>query len=349
MALTRTPVFPALVAAGAEFGEEAGWIVPMQFGPVEEEVRVLRDEIGLVDLGRSGVLTLVGPDARRFSNGMFTNNIRALQPGERNRSAMTDEKGRMQGMLDVWCIEPEHFMVVLDGVTAEAFSDRYGKFIIFDDVELTDCSAERTVLALAGPGAGNVLAAAGLPAPESGCAVAGEFFVAKKERFGSGGYDIVAPVAQAVSLWEALRGAGARVVGFSAQEAARIAAGRVRWPVDMGERALVHEMGLVAECCSFDKGCYIGQEVINRIDVMGQVAKKIWGLTMAEDAIPPLEAEIRVGADVVGVARSGARVGGVSRVLAVLRKPAWQPGLQVEVHAAGRVVGAVVSALPFAP
>ncbi len=347
MALTRTPIFPALVAAGAEFGEEAGWIVPMQFGSVEEEVRVIRQEAGLIDLGRSAVLTLVGPDARRFSNGMFTNNTRALAPGGRNRSAMTDEKGRMQGMLDVWCIEPEHFMVVLDGVTAEAFVERYGKFIIFDDVELTDCSQERTVLALAGPNAAAILVAAGLPAPAAGCAVAGEFFVARKERFGGGGYDVVAPVAEAVTLWEALRGAGARVVGFSAQEATRIAAGRVRWPVDMGERALVHEMRLVEECCSFDKGCYIGQEVINRIDVMGQVAKKIWGLTMREDAIPPLEAEVRLGADVVGVARSGARVGGVTRVLAVLRKPAWHPGLEVEVHAAGRSVGAVVSDLPF--
>jgi folate-binding Fe-S cluster repair protein YgfZ len=106
-------------------------------------------------------------------------------------------------------------------------------------------------------------------------------------------------------------------------------------------------MRLVESCVSFNKGCYIGQEVINRVDVMGQVAKKLWGLQMKEDALPPAGAEVKLGDEVVGDTRSAARVDGRALVLAVLRKSAWQPGLDVEVHAGGRVVGAVVRDLPF--
>jgi folate-binding Fe-S cluster repair protein YgfZ len=62
---------------------------------------------------------------------------------------------------------------------------------------------------------------------------------------------------------------------------------------------------LVERCVSFDKGCYIGQEIINRLDVMGQVTKKIWGLEMVEDALPPRGAEVRIGEDVVGATLSG--------------------------------------------
>jgi folate-binding protein YgfZ len=347
MPLARSRLFATQAAAGAEFGEVDGWATPAHYRTVEEETAAVRRAAGLYDLPWAAPLTLVGPDARRFANGMFTNNIRDLPPGRANRSALTDEKGRMLGLLDTWCEAPEAFVLVLDGISAAAFTERYAKFMFFDDVEMTDLAETHGVVSLQGPDAAEVLARSGLPAPE-GVASAAEIRVARKDRSGCAGFDILAPAEALVPLWEGLRGAGATPVGWDAQEALRVAAGRVRWPVDMGERALVHEMGLVAECCSFEKGCYVGQEVINRIDVMGQVNKRIWGLAMDEDAIPPLEAEVKLAdGNVVGVARSGAREGGRARVLALLRKPAWNPGLRVEVHASGRVVGAVVSALPF--
>jgi folate-binding Fe-S cluster repair protein YgfZ len=77
------------------------------------------------------------------------------------------------------------------------------------------------------------------------------------------------------------------------------------------------------------------------------VTKKLWGLTMEEDALPPPGAEVRMGDDVVGTTFSGARDGATVRVLVLLRKAAWEPGLRVTVHANDRVVHAVVSDLPF--
>lgn len=348
MGLRRSPLFSTHAAVSAEFAELDGWLLPSHFGLVEEETRAVRTAAGIYDLAPSGVFSMIGPDARRFCNGMFTNNIRDLKPGFGNRSAMTDEKGKMLGLMDLWCVEEGNFLAVLDGVTAEWFTARYGKFIILDDVELEDLSEQLTLLSVQGPKAAAVLEACGLPVPEpGGVVVAAEIRVHERPRSRAGGFDVLVPQDAAVALWEALRGAGAKPVGLDAQEVLRIEAGRVRWPVDMGERALVHEMRLVEECCSFNKGCYIGQEVINRIDVMGQVQKKIWGLEMHEDAIPPLEAEITLNGQAVGVTRSGAREAGKARILALLRKPAWQPGAVVQVHAAGRTVDATVCELPF--
>jgi folate-binding protein YgfZ len=346
--LTRSPLFASHVSSGANFAEVEGWLLPANFRTVEEEAAEVRRGAVCFDLAPHGVLTLEGPDARRFANGMFTNNIRDLAVGRCNESAMGDEKAKMQGLLEIAHVRENLLLFVLDGVASTAFVERYEKFILFDDVELTDLSETRTVVHVAGPEAGAVLGAAGLPAPGPGeVTAAAEVHLLGRDRTGFGGIDVVLPREGALEAWAALRAAGAGIGGNDALESLRVRAGLARWPVDMGERALVHEMRLVERCCSFTKGCYIGQEVINRIDVMGQVQKKLWGLRMVEDAIPPLEAEVKLEGKVVGVTRSGAREGGVARVLALLRKAAWQPGLEVEVEAAGRVVKAVVSDFPF--
>jgi folate-binding protein YgfZ len=349
MGLSKSPLLAAHGMAGATFVEAAGWLVPATFGSVPDECAAVRTAVGVYDLSDHGVVSLVGPDARRFSNGMFTNNVRDLAVGRGNASAMVDEKARVQGLLRLYHVDAEAFLAVLEGVTPEAFEARYAKYIIFDDVELTDLSEELGVLSVQGPGAADTLRRVGLPVPEGeGAIVSVEAMrVATNPRSVAGGYDIVAPRDALPALWAGLLGAGAKAVGLDAQEVLRIEAGLPRWPVDMSEKSLIHELRLVPTHASFEKGCYIGQEVINRIDVMGQVVKKIWGLEMGEDAIPPIGAEVKVGDDVVGIVLSGAREGTRVRVLALLRKAAWEQGKSVNVHAGDRIVPATVYDLPF--
>ncbi|MDP2314741.1 MAG: glycine cleavage T C-terminal barrel domain-containing protein [Pseudomonadota bacterium] len=349
MGLSKSPLLAAHGLAGATFVEAAGWLVPASFGSVEGECAAVRTAAGLYDLADRGVVSLVGPDARRFCNGMFTNNVRDLAVGRGNASAMVDERARVQGLLRLYHTGTEAFLAVLEGVTPEAFEARYGKYIIFDDVELTDVSEQYGVLSVQGPDAAATLRRAGLPVPEGeGALVSVEaLHVATNARSVPGGYDIVAPRDALPALWAGLLGAGAEPVGLDAREVLRIEAGIPRWPVDMSEKSLIHELRLVPTHASFEKGCYIGQEVINRIDVMGQVTKKIWGLEMGLDALPPAGAEVKIGEDIVGTVLSGAREGTRVRVLALLRKAAWEPGKAVEVHAAGRIVPATVSDLPF--
>ncbi len=303
--------------------------------------------------GPTGILTFVGPDARRFCNGMFTNNIRNLAVGRANQNAMVDDKARLQGLHDVACLadptDPDsgkpvgHFRVTLEGVTVEQFMTRYEKYIIFDDVELTDVSDAWRVLTVQGPDAAGRLTAAGLPVPATEgdvVAVAGDLTgatVTRRARSKAGGYDVCLPAGE-VEAWTEKLGPQ---LDDAVLERLRVEAGIVRWPVDMGERSLPHELGVVPRMCSFEKGCYIGQEVINRIDVMGQVQKRVWGLV--SDVLLEPGTEVRMGDDVVGSVLSGVQEDGFCRALVLLRKAAWTPGLVVDVGGQS----ARVSDLPF--
>ncbi len=348
MSLAKTPLFAIQGASGATFTEVDGVLLAERFGAPEAEADAGRSGAALMDLAGHAVVELVGPDARRFANGMFTNNVRAMPVLGGNRSCMVDDKARIQGVLDLVCLANDRFLAILAGVSVEAFEARYGKYIIFDDVEIMDVSDARSVLSVQGPHAEEVLRAAGLPVPDASVAAAvEELLVVRCARSKAGGYDLVVPRDAVAATWQALVACGAAPAGWVAQEILRVEAGLARWPVDMGERALLHEMRLVERCGAFDKGCYIGQEIINRIDVMGQVKQKLWGLELVEDAWPPGGAEVRIGEDLVGVVRSGAREGTRVRVLAVLKQVAWKDGLEVSVHANGRAVAAIVRDLPF--
>ena len=319
-----------------------------------EEIAKARATVALFDLAAcspvgAGVLTFVGPDARRFCNGMFTNNIRNLPVGRANQNAMVDDKARIQGLHDLACLADStdggaHFRATLEGVSTEAFVARYEKYIIFDDLELTDVSEEWRVLSLQGPEAANILAGADLPVP----AAEGDVLplgsdptaatITRRARCVAGGFDLCVPAPEASTWAERL---GVPFSDAATLERLRVEAGLVRWPVDMGERALPHELRVVPRMCNFEKGCYIGQEVINRIDVMGQVNKKIWGLVGV--TLPEPGTEVKVGEDAVGTVLSGVQEDGYARALVLLRKAAWEPGKLVD--AGG--IPMTVSDLPF--
>lgn len=300
----------------------------------------------LVDLDGTGVVRLEGPDARRFCNGMFTNNARDLAALDGQRTAMCDAKGRLLGLLDLYAVGEHAFVAILEGVSAEDFEERYGKYIVFDDVELTDLTPTFAVLTVQGEGAREVLVAAGLPVPDLAWA-AGEVSVARHDRAG-GGFDLLVPKGRKQALVQALVAAGAELVPFDRLDARRVALGRVRWPVDMPGRALIHELGsLRDEVCHFEKGCYIGQETIHRVDVMGEVRKRLVGLRIATEEPPAGDWEVQVDGKAVGRLTSPVRSDLGVIGLAVVRKPHDAPGTPVQLVSGDRVLQAEVAPLPF--
>jgi folate-binding protein YgfZ len=152
-----------------------------------------------------------------------------------------------------------------------------------------------------------------------------------------GGFDLLLPTEAIVQIHADLLAAGASPIGQTAFDALRIRHGRARWPVDGNEKTLVHELAINEEVCNFNKGCYLGQEVINRIDVKGQVAKKIMTLVIDGPELPPKGAEVRLEDKAVGIITSTAHSDGQSLALAVLRKKAWAPGLSLVVQAEEQV------------
>jgi len=349
--MNRTPLLARHVSRGATLAEHEGWMVPTSHGDADAGVAGVRSGAGVVDLAHVDLLTLTSADARRWANGMFTNNIKRLQPGRGNRNAMCDDRGRLQGLLDLYCVSDDQFLVVLEGVGVGWFQERYRMFLLLDDIELDELEGESTLLSVQGPAAASVLAEAGLPTPEVERAhvVDGEsgVRVARRDRTGCGGFDLVVPGVAAEAIWDALLGAGAAPFGTETLDALRIQAGRAAWPQDGTDKSMVHELRLNEDVCAFDKGCYVGQEVINRIDVKGLINKRLTGLEIEGDALPPQGAEVMLGDQIVGYVTSAASISGRVRALGVLRKTVWEVGTEVRVRAADGDRGAVTAALPF--
>jgi len=346
--MNNSPLSSFHAEHGATLQETEGWMVAKDYGsPVQEEASA-RAGAGLIDLAQVQTMTLDGPDARRFSNGMFTNNIRHLQPGEGNRSAMCDDRGRVQGLIDVYCTDENRFEGVLEGVTAEWFEGRYEMYIVFDDVEMTVSDNAPWVLSLQGPQASAILAKAHLPEPtENGGHLLSDdgIRVANKDRSGLGGFDLLVPTALMAATAKRLVEAGATVLGLTALEALRISHGRARWPIDGTEKSMVHELAINEEVCNFNKGCYLGQEVINRIDVKGQVVKRLSKITLDGDILPPAGSTILLDDVSVGTISSTALSAGQGIALAVLRKKAWEAGTALRIEAGAEVLSGHVADL----
>ena len=115
----------------------------------------------------------------------------------------------------------------------------------------------------------------------------------RRSRSGLPGFDVLIPPAKLVEYWNQFLSAGARPVGLEALERLRILQGQPRWPEDARKITLIHELGIESEVCSFNKGCYVGQEVINRVDVKGTVNKRITGIRIDGDLTPILGSDVR--------------------------------------------------------
>ncbi len=112
-------------------------------------------------------------------------------------------------------------------------------------------------------------------------------------------------------------------MGYNTLERLRIEHGRARWPVDGTEKSLVHELGLDKEVCNFNKGCYLGQEIINRVDVKGQFNKKIHKILIEGGTTDVIGAKVLLGESEVGTVTSATNTQDGAVALAVLRKAAW--------------------------
>lgn len=318
--------------------------------PGDDLWRAARTGVVALDVGPTAAVQVSGPDARRFCNGMFTNNVRDLPVGGTNRSAMVEDRGRVCGFLDLLCEGPDRFLVILDGIDGPAFFERYAKYVVFDDVTFEDLAGALHTLSFQGPDAGAAVVSAGLEVPAPGTFLTLDTaIVHARRRSPAGGFDLVVPNT-VIDAWRARIGAIAPWVPADLAEVLRVTAGRPSFPADTGDKRLPHELGLRDELLSFDKGCYLGQESINRIDVMGQVKRQLSGIRIAGDGdLPPVGAEVRAADGVVGELTSPVRLPGDGGYfgLAVLKKPADTPGTAVTVSAGGVAWTGVVEALPF--
>jgi len=286
----------------------------------QAEYTALLRGCGIYDLGFRAWISLTGGDRARWMNGMVTNNIRDLAVGYGVYAFLLNPQGRILGDMVVYN-QGEALIVETDYSQLEKIIATFDHYIIMDDVEVTNISDKQTAIGLMGPNSRAVLNKAGIEVPnleplqmitpqcscDCGCV---ECTVICGECEPQESYEVWLAPHDVYKTWQALIAAGATPVGSGALEMQRTAAGIPLYGVDIRERDLPQETEQT-RALNFNKGCYVGQEIVERIRSRGNVHRKLTGL------------QVKGGAEIAAGDRifSGEKEVGEVTSVAVLHEP----------------------------
>jgi len=308
-----------------------GVLTPLELDAPEQETAALATGAAVHDLGWLRRISVRGEDRFRWLSGMVTNTVNDLMPNSGAWNLVLNAQGRIQGDLTVWR-EGEDLELEIAADQYDKLLAHLDRFIIMDDVELVALSGEtalgQTAVGVTGPDADAVLGRAGLPVladPPTSTRVEWngmDLRIARGHGVLAAHYALWVQTAGLSKLWKYLRTAGAVAVGSRSLEAFRIAEGIPLYGVDMVERdlpqeAVQNESGQM-RALHFSKGCYLGQEIVERIRSRGNVHKHLRQLELF-GPVPASGTELRLDGAVAGEIRSAAalRLPEGSRVFAL--------------------------------
>ena len=318
-------------------------------GELRREFSALRSGSGVYDLSSRSKISLRGGDRVRWLNGMVTNNVRDLAPGHGVYAFLLNPQGHIQGDLYAYN-RGDSITVDVEQSQSERILAIFDRYIIMDDVDVTPLN-DVTGVGIAGPKSGDALKAAGIVAPELEPLQFVDITwneipvtLVRGDNPSVPSYELWLKKDQASALKESLLKAGATAVKSSALELLRIASGVPRYGQDIRERDLPQETEQT-RALHFSKGCYIGQEIVERIRSRGSVHRKFTGFEVPGES--PAGTKIEIDGKEVGEITSAASLpveASQRRVaLGYIRREAGIPGKKVSIG--GRE--ATVAELPF--
>ena len=320
-----TPLGAALGPA-ASLERYGGALTTRVFDGFAEEIDSLLHSAGVSDLGWRGKIGVTGGDRLRWLNGMVSNAVQSLPEGQGNYSFLLSVQGRIQGDCYVYR-RADDLLLDTSVEQVPALMSHLDHFIIMDDVELADVSQHRTGLSLAGPGAGRVLATMGFsPATPSvenarmsnakigevACTIIEAYHVAVPR------YELWFAPEHVAAVWETLQAAGAKPCGWEAMEALRVLEATPMYGVDLNDRDLPQETAQT-RALNFSKGCYLGQEIVERIRSRGKVNRQFRQFALQGARPDSLPLDLRSNDQPVGRMTSAASLSsaGLPHVLAL--------------------------------
>lgn len=279
----------ALLKSGAVIDGASG--LPLHFGAPKAELHAALNVCTVAD--RSPLARLIGdgPDLADLLNRLSTNIVDALEPGSGAATVLTTAKGRIVERLFVSHLGNSGLLLVGGTGRADAVLEHVKKFTFSEQTGLCDCGSEYGLLAIGGPLASEALTTAGFETPPSLGAVEGthdgmKVHVLGHDGYSADGFSVLVANAQADSLWQALVLAvsktDGRPAGELALEVARVRRGIPASGSELNEDHNPLEAGLW-DAVAFDKGCYVGQEVVARLNTYDKVSRRLVGLRIPQD------------------------------------------------------------------
>ena len=334
-----TPLAEMHAATGAKMGVWLGCAMPDDFGDPAAEYRYGRDTVALIDKNYRAYLGFTGPDRVRYLNAILTNNIKDLREGHGVVSLLLNPQGHILAEIETYAF-PDKLFCASYATIRERLIEWLDKYIIMDDVTLIDETAGYGTLALEGPkAAASVQELSGIDLTKfedlsSHDAIVGSVpcRVVKRSPGEVPGAEFVTETANLPALWQTLLGAARRYgggpAGYRALSGLRLSQGMPWFGYDFGEKQIPHEAGLQDSHISYTKGCYTGQEIVERVRSRGQVNRQRVRLVFSGDVVPEAGTPITLGGKEAGYVTRAARTWDPPRILgmAYARKEAAAPG-----------------------
>jgi folate-binding protein YgfZ len=295
--LIDTPLGAFHEQAEAKMGAWFGCSLPDDFGDWLREYWFAHKAVALIDKNYRCYLSFTGPDRVRYLNAILTNNIKDLLPAHGNASLLLNPQGHILAEIEAYAL-PESLFCVSYAMIRERLIETLDKYIIMDDVTLTNDTQRFGTLALEGPAAAQVvgdltgvdLHSLAELAREKARAGTIPCTVIRRSPGKFAGAEFLVERAHLEALWQVLedktRAAAGGPIGYSALSALRLEQGVPWFSYDFGEKQIPHEAALENSHISYTKGCYTGQEIVERVRSRGQVNRRRVALRFTGDAVP---------------------------------------------------------------
>src|SRR5271154_2065892 len=320
---TPTPLAIHLQTISPNLGlrRHAGMLTPQTFSSRDQEVAAALNRNAVFDLGYRTRIRITGEDRLRWLNGMVSNAIQTLSEGTGNYNFILSAQGRIQGDAYIYRAA-DHLLLDTDQSQIARLLAHLNHFIIMDDVELHPLDDTTTGIGFTGPQAASSLDRLGLDASAlrlmqfTGTTLGGALVTLVPA------YSVLIPRYElwfapehASTVWNNLISAGAEPIGIDAVEALRVLEGTPRYGVDVTDRHLPQETSQT-RALNFSKGCYLGQEIVERIRSRATVHRNLRQFALNGES-PGARADLRVAGD-------AAVIGQLSSV-AQFRLPEFHP------------------------
>jgi folate-binding protein YgfZ len=279
---------------------------------LQSQLAALLQTVGVAPLHHTGWIRVTGEDRVRWLNGMVTNSIQELQPGKGNYNFLLSVQGRIQGDATIFA-EPDALLMETASAQVPVLMALLDRFIIMDDVELAEVSGTQTGLLVAGPQAASLLAKIGLRSETSATITTQSLTWNSTVVTVINAYSPLVPryelwldEANEAELLQAILNADAALCEPQSLDWLRVLEGTPLFGVDIRDRELPQETGQ-NRALHFAKGCYLGQEIVERIRSRGNVHRAFAGFRL-NGALPAVGAKLEADGKEIGELTSVAAI-----------------------------------------
>ena len=313
----ETPLLEKHQAAQAKLATFHGCVLPELFSTFEDEYRAACESVAIFDTNWHAIIELSGPDRSRYLNAIVSNDAKNLGEGHGILALLLDPKGHILAELEIYALK-NRLLTLSHASLRQRTVETLDKYIIMDDVTLEDVTDKLGSFAIEGPLAAKMLDKAyGIDLEEFAeldirsvhidslpCQII------RRSHFGYNGAEIVAPRKSLTQLWdnllELVRLRGGQPIGMKTLESLRLEAGIPFYPADFNDTVIPHEAAVENTHISFSKGCYTGQEIVERVRSRGQVNRVRVKLKFSMPEPPPFATRLSAEGKEIGIVTSAA-------------------------------------------